>query len=541
MAFRILRNLLTGRSAKPAAPAGADAQDALLTAAITHHKAGRLGEAEPAYQTLLRDVPQHPVALHYLGLIAMHRGDFDLAQELIAESLAAAPADIRARQSMGQVLRALGRVDEEIELYRATLALAPESASIHSALCLAGCFSARWDAQAIFAEHCAWARRFAQPAAAGAHANVPDPERRLRLGYVAFDFGNQINGCYLEDVFRHHERAEVEVFLYHNGKQQGPWSERLRRQAEHWREIRDMDDAAAAAAIRDDGIDVLVDLSGHLGDNRLLTFARKPAPVQVSWLSYPATTGLAAMDYRLTDPYCDPPGLTEQLYTEKLHRLPHTYWCYRPPVANPLTPLPALRNGHITFGSFNACAKLSEAALALWARLLAELPQAHLFIVTVPRGSASAALRERFQSLGIASGRLQIEAGVSPQRFHEMVARADIALDPFPYNGATTTLDSLWNGVPVVTLAGSSCVSRAGVSMLSNCGLSGLIAGSEEQYLAIARRLAEDPLTLQTLRAGLRARLLASPIMDAAGFTADLEAAYRRMWRAWCDRAVRSG
>ena len=541
MAFRILRNLLTGRSAKPAAPAGADAQDALLTAAITHHKAGRLGEAELAYQTLLRDAPQHPLALHYLGLIAMRRDEFDLAQELIAESLAAAPADIRARQSMGQVLRALGRVDEEIELYRATLALAPESASIHSALCLAGCFSARWDAQAIFAEHCAWARRFAQPAAAGAHANVPDPERRLRLGYVAFDFGNQINGCYLEEVFRHHDRARVEVFLYHNGKQQGPWSERLRRQAEHWREIRDMDDAAAAAAIRDDGIDVLVDLSGHLGDNRLLTFARKPAPVQVSWLSYPATTGLAAMDYRLTDPYCDPPGLTEQLYTEKLHRLPHTYWCYRPPVANPVTALPALRNGHITFGSFNACAKLSEAALALWARLLAELPQAHLFIVTVPRGSASAALRERFQSLGIASGRLQIEAGVSPQRFHEMVARADIALDPFPYNGATTTLDSLWNGVPVVTLAGSSCVSRAGVSMLSNCGLSGLIAGSEEQYLAIARRLAEDPLTLQTLRAGLRARLLASPIMDAAGFTADLEAAYRRMWRAWCDRAVRSG
>ena len=539
MAFRILRNLLTGRSAKPAAAAGADAQDALLTAAISHHKAGRLGEAERAYQTLLRDVPQHPVALHYLGLIAMHRGDFDLAQELIAESLAAAPADIRARQSLGQVLRALGRVDEEIELYRATLALAPESASIHSALCLAGCFSARWDAQAIFAEHCAWARRFAPPAAASAHANVADPERRLRLGYVAFDFGNQINGCYLEEVFRHHDRARVEVFLYHNGKQQGPWSERLRRQAEHWREIRAMDDAAAAAAIRDDGIDVLVDLSGHLGDNRLLTFARKPAPVQVSWLSYPATTGLAAMDYRLTDPYCDPPGLTEQLYTEKLQRLPHTYWCYHPPVANPVTPLPALRNGHITFGSFNACAKLSAPALALWARLLAELPQAHLFIVTVPRGSASTGLRERFQSLGIAPGRLQIEAGVSPERFHEMFARADIALDPFPYNGATTTLDALWNGVPVVTLAGSSCVSRAGVSMLSNCGLSELIAGSEEQYLAIARRLAEDPLTLQTLRAGLRARLLASPIMDAAGFTADLEAAYRQMWRAWCAGAAR--
>ena len=540
MAFGILRNLLKRRAARPTEPPGAEGADALLQAAIRDHQAGRLGAAERAYQQILRDAPQHPVALHYLGLIAMQSENFDLAQELIAESVAANPADMRARESLGQVLRALGRIDEAIELYRATLAIAPEAARIHSALCFALCFSARCDAQAIFAEHCAWARRHAPPLTPGAYGNAPEPQRRLRLGYVAFNFSNYINGCYLEEVFRHHDRAGFEVFLYQNGKWQGPWSERLRRQAAHWREIGELDDAAAAAAIRADGIDVLVDLSGHLGDNRLLSFAQKPAPVQVSWLSYPASTGLAAMDYRLTDPYCDPPGLSEHLYTEKLYRLPHTYWCYHPAIASPLTPLPALTNGRITFGSFNACAKISEPVIALWARLLSALPQAQLFIMTVPRGSATAALRERFRRQGIAPERLEIAAGVIPDRFHEMFARADIALDPFPCNGATTTLDSLWNGLPVVTLAGASCVSRAGVSMLTNAGLPELIARDAEEYLAIAQRLAGDVDALQALRQGLRARLQASPMMDAAGFTADLEAAYRQMWRAWCEQAARS-
>ena len=531
MAFGILRNLLKRRSPAPLAAQG---EHALLQAAIREHQAGRLAAAELAYQQILRDDPQHPLALHYLGLIAMQSENFDLAQDLIAESLAANPSELRAVENLGQVLRTLGRIDDAVALYRATLESTPGAARIHSALCFASCFSARWEAQAIHAEHCAWAERHVPPAPLRPHDNVPDPQRRLRLGYVAFNFSNYINGCYLEQVFRHHDRAGFEVFLYQNGKWQGPWSERLRAQAAHWREIGELDDAAAAAAIRADGIDLLVDLSGHLGDNRLLTFAQRPAPVQVSWLSYPATTGLAAMDYRITDPDCDPPGLTEQLYTEKLVRLPHTYWCYQPAIANPVAPLPALHNGHITFGSFNACAKLSEPTLALWARLLAALPQARLFILTVPRGSASAALRAYFGRRGIAPERLQFEAGVIPDRFHEMFARADIALDPFPCNGATTTLESLWNGLPVVTLAGASCVARAGVSMLSNCGLPELIAQDEEDYLAIALRLAQDLPALQRLRQGLRARLQASPMMDAPRFTADLEAAYRDMWRTWC-------
>lgn len=539
MAFSILRNLLKRRSAPPARAPAQEELDARLRAAVRQQQAGRLAEAEHAYREILRDAPQHPAALHHLGLIAMQAGNFDLAQELIGDAIAADPADIRARHSLGQVLRALGRVDEEIELYQATLAIAPDAASIHSALCLASCFSARRDAAAVYAEHCAWAARFAPSVPQHAYANAPDPGRRLRLGYVAFDFDNAINGCYLEEVFRLHDRAGFELFLYQNGKRPGPWSGRLRRQAAHWREIRELDDAAAAAAIRADGIDVLIDLSGHLGDNRLRTFALKPAPVQVSWLSYPATTGLAAMDYRITDPWCDPPGLTEKFYTEKLQRLPHTYWCYHPAVAAPITPLPALKNGCITFGSYNGMAKLSEAALALWARLLLALPRSRLFILTVPRGSATEALRQRFERQGIAPERLEIEAGTNPERFHEMFARADIALDPFPYNGATTTLESLWNGVPVVTLAGTSCVSRAGVSMLSNCGLTQFIANSEDEYLAIAQRLAADLPALQSLRASLRARLQDSPIMDAAGFTADLEAACRHMWQTWCSRAAR--
>jgi predicted O-linked N-acetylglucosamine transferase (SPINDLY family) len=364
--------------------------------------------------------------------------------------------------------------------------------------------------------------------------NDSNPERRLRLGYVSFDFSNMTNVCFLEQVFSCHDRNAFELCLYNNTAEENVWSNRLRTHATLWRNLAELGDEAAAQVICEDGIDILVDLSGHLSKNRLRTFARKPAPVQATWLSYPATTGLDAIDYRITDPYCDPPGDSDRFYTEKLYRLPRTYWCYQPPFAYPVTTSPLSKNDYLTFGSFNLFAKINDDVIATWARILNEMLQTRLLILTVPPGDTTEELRRRFAQHGVDNERVMIEARLTPDQFHRAFSQVDIALDPFPCNGATTTLDTLWNGVPVVTLAGHSCVSRAGVSMLSNVGLQELIAGSTSEYVEIAVRLAKDPTYLEQLRRELRVRLQASPMMDTPRFTAELEAAYRNMWRAWC-------
>jgi predicted O-linked N-acetylglucosamine transferase (SPINDLY family) len=273
-----------------------------------------------------------------------------------------------------------------------------------------------------------------------------------------------------------------------------------------------------------------------MANNRLLVFARKPAPVQVTYLAYVGSNGLSTMDYRLSDPYLDPPDTDLSCYTESTLRLPKTYWCYQPGPAPLPTAPPAMGNGFITFGCLNNFSKVSSAALDLWAKILAVVPDSRL-ILHASSGSHQYDVRQCMKRVGVSDDRLRF-IGMQPwTQYIQTYSEIDIALDPFPYGGGITTCDALWMGVPVVTLSGPTAVGRGGRSILSNLGIPELIAFTQDQYLQIAVALAQDQDRLRDLHSSLRARLLTSPLMDAAGFTRDMEAAYRHMWRRWCQAA----
>ncbi len=295
-------------------------------------------------------------------------------------------------------------------------------------------------------------------------------------------------------------------------------------------------DEQTAKLIREDQIDILVDLSVHTAGNRLLVFARKPAPVQVSWLGYEGSTGLDSIDYRLTDPYLDPPGDGDEFYTERMVRLPNTSLCYPAPEQTPQTNrLPALDRGHVTFGSFNHCSKLSDTTIALWAEVLKAAPASRLLIKAPPGRHLDRIIR-LMEERGVGADRLEFIAWA--EQYFNLYHRVDICLDPTPYSGHTMTFDALWMGVPVITLRGRTAVGRGGVSILSNVRLTDWIADTPEQYVSIAKQMAGDLPRLVELRRTLRRRMLASPLMNAKQFADDVEAAFRRMWINWCSKPL---
>jgi predicted O-linked N-acetylglucosamine transferase (SPINDLY family) len=352
----------------------------------------------------------------------------------------------------------------------------------------------------------------------------------LRIGYVSADFCQHAVAFFLEPVLAAHDPTAVETFCYVGNRHADAVTARLRAATHHWRDISRMDDEAAAACIRADHIDVLVDLSGHTADHRLGVFARRPAPCQVTWLGYPATTGLTAMDFRVTDDACLPPGVEDRLHgSERLLRLPNVFCCYRPPADAPTVgPLPCLDGTPITFISCNALAKLSPATIALWSAVLSAVPDSRLRL-HAPGGedvSAQTWFHEKFAAHGIAAGRVVLSGEPLPVRAH--LARyhaADLALDSTPYAGTTTTCEALLMGVPVITLAGESHVSRVGVSLLRAVGLTECVAQSTEEFVRMAVRLAADRKALATLRAGLRERLLSGPLGQTTAFTRNWESA----------------
>jgi predicted O-linked N-acetylglucosamine transferase (SPINDLY family) len=314
---------------------------------------------------------------------------------------------------------------------------------------------------------------------------------------------------------------------------------RIRATVDQWREVRLKSDEELADIVRADAIDILVDLTGHIAGNRLLVFARKPAPVQVTYIGYQNTTGMSAMDYRLTDERADPPGETDLFYTEKLVRLSGSYFCYRPAdEAAAVTPLPALATGRVTFGSFNNFTKVSAPAIAAWLEILARVPHSRLVVLANTGGYVERNLAELAERRGIDPARIEVFDKQPRERYYRLVQQADIALDPFPFNGHTTTCDAIWLGVPVVILLGRMYASRFGSSVLANVGLEEWIARSVDEYIAVAVRMAGDVERLAELRAGLRARMAASRLLDFQGFTRRVETAYREMWRAWCAARV---
>ena len=363
-----------------------------------------------------------------------------------------------------------------------------------------------YDAPAILAEHRRWARQFAEPLAAEIrpHTNDRSPGRRLSVGFVSPDLHDHPVGRLLLPLFAHHERRQAELVGYSDVRVADGVTGQLKALADRWHETTGLSDPHLADRIRSDRIDILVDLALHTANNRMLVFARKPAPVQVTMIGMPATTGLATIDYRLTDPYLDPPGAGDGNYSEQSIRLPHCFWHHDPPeddVAPAVAELPALRNGFVTFGCLNQFVKVSRPALELWLNILQSLPQSRLRIQSQP-GRHLEAVRRLFQDGGIARDRVEFAAKVPRPQYFRRYHDLDVSLDPFPYNGHTSTLDSLWMGVPVITLAGRTAVGRGGVSVLSNLGLPELIAQTPQQYVELAVQWASDQPALAALRAG---------------------------------------
>ena len=502
-----------------------------------------LTDAVESFSKALALRPEFPEAEIGLGMVQKELGQTAEARAHYLQALQLRPGYADAWDKLGSLHRDEGDLAEAMHCYRKALQIEPGFVNAHHNLCFTMNYAADIGPQEIFEQHLEFARRHCALPRPSGYRNQPDPHRRLRIGYVSGDFRKHAISYFIEPVLAQHERGQFEVACYYNFFKNDAVTERLRGNADRWENIYGLSDAQAARKIESDGIDILVDLSGHTGFNRLLLFARKPAPVQACFLGYPATSGLAAMDYRITDRVVEPDGTCESYYTETLVRLPDSTWCYQPPqtLGAPETPrisapLPAEANHGISFGSLNNYAKVGPEVVDLWARLLRELPEAKLIMITVPPGSAQNQLLERFAALGVPGERLELHGRLSSVQFQELCQRIDIALDPFPCGGGTTTCESLWMGLPVITLVGDRFLSRAGYSLLSAAGLQEFAAADADAYIAIAARLANDRSRLSELRAGLRRRMQASPLCDAPRYTRHLEAAYRFMWTTWCEK-----
>ncbi len=501
---------------------------------LSQHALGRADEARAAFARAAAIDPRWAAPRMYLGNLAHEAKRLDEAVDAYRAALALDDADAALHYNLALTLMLRGEAPAAVDAFRRCLALAPDYADARSSLLFALNLSATASAEETAAEHFEWGRRMADPLTPERRfANAPEAERRLRIGYVSADFFDHAASDFIHSFLPHHHHAGYAVVCYANCAV----PEAKRNLYGHtWRDIRTLDDDQAARQIGGDAIDILVDLSGHSRGNRLLAFARKPAPLQLTFLGYPNTTGMRAMDFRLTDAYADPPGKSESRYRERLLRLPASLWCYQAPPdqAAEVGPLPAIRKGYITFGSMNNVVKLNADLVGLWAELLSQLPEARLLLATIPPGEARARLLAVFAEKGIAAGRVECVDRLSRNEFRALHREIDIALDSYPCNGGATSCETLWLGVPVVTLVGDAFQSRAGLSQLSALGLPQLAATTRADYLAVARGLAQDLPALVELRAGLRQKLRDSRLCDAPAYTRALEALYRGIWREWC-------
>jgi protein O-GlcNAc transferase len=535
-------------------------------------KRAEFAEAAAAYRRALELRSEWPEAYINLGNALQAQSEFEGAAISYSKALALRPNDVDALNNLGSAQRDLGRVDEAIDSFRRCIAIRPDfhvahcnlgnalrdsgqvAAAVasyrraveicptdtisHSNLAYAVHFDPDYDGAAILQENLRWNARHAAKLwdRTRSHLNDRDPERRLRIGYIGADFRDHCQSLFTIPLLSQHDRGQFEITCYANLPRPDSVTRQLMQYADRWRVIAGRSDQAVADEIRVDGIDILVDLTMHMSNGRPLVLARKPAPVQVAYLAYPGTTGLESIDYRLTDPYLDPPGDGDSDYAEKSLRLPETFWCYDPLTDQPSPgPLPAIAAGRITFGCLNNFSKVNATTIALWAGVLEAVAGSRLLLLAPP-GEHRERVRTEFGPAKVDPGRIEFVEYRPRRQYLNLYRQIDLGLDTIPYNGHTTSLDSLWMGVPVVTRVGRTAVGRAGWSQLSNLGLPALVSWSDEEFISIASRLARDLPRLGELRATLRTRMQQSPLMDAPRFRRHLESAYRQMWRGWCQR-----
>jgi predicted O-linked N-acetylglucosamine transferase (SPINDLY family) len=505
---------------------------------------GRFEESVAAYQRSLEIAPNVAATHNNLSGALKMLGRLDEAEASIHETLRIAPDLAEAHSNLGSIQKLQGRAENAVACFRRALELRPDFSEAHSNLLLTLNYLPGYSPAELYREHVAWAQAV-EPTIqrVGSYANTRDASRRLRIGYLSPDFHKHPVAYFVEPLLANHDRAAFETYCYSDLLRADNTTERLRGFANHWRPVYGMTDTQVQQQINSDEIDILVDLTGHTGDNRLKMFAAKPAPIQVSYLGYPTTTGLSSMDYRLTDAVTDHAD-DARYYSEKLVFLKQ-FCCYAPPSEAPgVTPLPAIARGYVTFASFTNLVKINDHVLNLWCQVLRAIPKSRFLLF---RNTLKGATRERlmksFADRQISADRIDL-LGMPPEKYRigvpggrhlHMHEDVDVVLDNFPWNGHTVSCEHLWMGVPVITLAGDRHVSRIGASLLKAVGLDELIAQTPDEYVRIATGLAADPARLQQLRSGLRLRMMNSPLCDGPGFARDVEAAYRAMWRRWCD------
>lgn len=504
-----------------------------------HLKTGQSQKGIPILQRALQVQPDHPVTWNSLGVSLSRLGRYAEAEQALGRALTLNPGYDEALCNRAVALFEQGRGDDGLPLFR-DLLTRPQSPKIHSNFLLCAHYSAAVSPEELYRLARSWQEQHAPPAASILpHPNSPDPERRLRIGFVSPDFRLHSVSFFFEPLLAALDRQRFETFCYADVRRPDAMTARLKEMADHWRDVLGVPDDALAATIREERIDILVDLAGHSNNNRLPLFALKPAPLQATWMGYPDTSGLDAMDVRISDAEADPPGAADDNHSETVVRLPGGFLCYRPPKETPpVAPPPVAASGIITFGSFNNLAKTGPESVRLWARLLHEVAGARLFLKgrAFNDPGARSLFLDRFAAHGINAGRIDLLPPTQGLQEHlALYERIDIGLDPFPYNGTTTTCEALWMGVPVIALNGDRHAGRVGTSLLTRMGLTELLASSEEEYVRIAVELAGDRERLTGLRSSMRARMGASPLGDEAGFAREMESALVERWKEWCE------
>lgn len=506
-----------------------------LIAAKLLSRSGNLRKAEIVLRRLARAYPADGTAALALAEVLRKQRAFDEATRILKAPLDWGHEEARARYLLAQLYYDSGFSEEALAQFKASADLRPSDASVASAVLFHTLYT-NYDKMALFREHELWGERFARSLSVPLLVVDPDPGRQLRIGYVSADFKRSSAALFIQALFSATETRQSIIVGYQTATATDAMTTKLRGLADEWCQVDGLSDEELCQKVRGDRIDILIDLNGHTTGNRLATFARRCAPVQATYLGYGATTGVAEMDWRITDRWVDPPG-DEEFYSERVARLPNSLWCFTAdPEAPGVTDLPALRKGVVTFGSFNHVAKLSVELLTAWGEILAALPASRLMVVGIPEGEARKRVTTILSNYDISEDRLLLFDRVPLPRFYELHGEVDIVLDTFPYTGGATTCNALWQGIPVVTLKGEGYMGRSGVSLLMTVGLPEWIAANRAEYVMKAVRLARDLRYVASLRSRLREKMRRTPLCDAASFVRDLETLYRAMWQERCAR-----
>lgn len=512
--------------------------DTLQAAAGIHESAGRHAEAEAECRRLLQVNPNHVEGLRILAIALMSMQRVQEAETVALKVIQLAPGSALPKVTLGSLYVKQGRLAEACEVFRQTLEIEPDNELAYNNLAFAYTTMEDVTPDEVFAEHRRFGEHFEKKFAPlrFKHAHSNDPERRLRIGFISGDFCNHAVASFISPVLSHlSQNSGLSLYAYSNTPIRDHVTELICKEFGHWHDIFGMADEKVAGLVRDDEIDILIDLAGHSANNRLLVLARKPAPLQATWIGYPGTTGLDAVDYFLADRFWVPSENFRKQFTEKIAYLPALAPFSPEKLSPPINMLPAMRNGHITFGSFNRMDKLRRDVIALWAQLLRAVPNSRMLIGAMPKDDSLGELPNWFADEGISPDRLDFRKRSSVAVYLQQHHHVDICLDTFPFSGLTTGLHSLWMGVPTLTLPGQTVPGRSGATAMSHVGLEQFVAQDKMDFIQKGIQIASDIPALAAMRSGMRERCNQSPMFRPQFIAEGVAEALRVMWRRWCD------